>query len=99
MYNNLTLEEFNSFIFKNKKDVINQYYDILEEEICRLKVNVANNKDWLERQPVMQEFLTQLQFTLQEKNIVFFSSLMTALSNDVIFNEESLRTQQINFEL
>lgn len=99
MYNNLTLEEFNSFIFKNKKDIINQYYDILEEEICRLKVNVANNKDWLERQPVMQEFLTQLQFTLQEKNIVFFSSLMTALSNDVIFNEESLRTQQINFEL
>ena len=33
------------------------------------------------------------------ENIVFFSSLMTALSNDVIFNEESLRTQQINFEL
>lgn len=99
MDNNLTLEEFNSFIFKNKKDIINQYYDILEDEISRLKVNVANNKDWLERQPVMQEFLTQLQFTLQEKNIVFFSSLMTALSNDVIFNEESLRTQQINFEL
>lgn len=82
MFDNL--EEFNSYIYKNKKDIINQYYSILVEEAENIKKNVSNNKDWLENQPVMQDFLNKLQFLLQEKNISFFSSLITALASDVI---------------
>lgn len=95
----MDLQEFNAFIFKNKKDLLNEYYNILSQEIERLKKSVVEDKNWLEKQPIMQDFLTHLQFSLQEKNIHFFSSLMTALSNDVIFNEENLRNQSINFDL
>lgn len=95
----MDLQEFNAFIFKNKKDLLNEYYNILSQEVERLKKSVVEDKNWLEKQPIMQDFLTHLQFSLQEKNIHFFSSLMTALSNDVIFNEENLRSQSINFDL
>lgn len=104
MNKNLTNENFNSYIYKNKKDLINEYYAILEREIERIKVNTIKDKNWLEKQPIMQDFLSQLQFVLQEKNIGFFSSLMTALSNDVIFsqtksNDDNELSQTINFDL
>lgn len=104
MNKNLTNENFNSYIYKNKKDLINEHYAILEREIERIKVNTIKDKNWLEKQPIMQDFLSQLQFVLQEKNIGFFSSLMTALSNDVIFsqtksNDDNELSQTINFDL
>lgn len=95
----LDLNSFNSYIYKNRKDIINQYYDILVEETERIKNNVAQNKDWLEKQPVMQDFLNKLQFMLQEKNIAFFNSLITALSKDVIGNDDEERSKEINFDL
>ncbi len=95
----LDLSSFNSYIYKNRKDIINQYYDILVEETERIKNNVAHNKDWLEKQPIMQDFLNKLQFMLQEKNIAFFNSLITALSKDVIGNEDDEHSKEINFDL
>ena len=97
-------DDFNAYVYKNKKDLINEYYAILEREIERIKVNTIKDKNWLEKQPIMQDFLSQLQFVLQEKNIGFFSSLMTALSNDVIFsqtksNDDNELSQTINFDL
>ena len=97
-------DNFNAYVYKNKKDLINEYYAILEREIERIKVNTIKDKNWLEKQPIMQDFLSQLQFVLQEKNIGFFSSLMTALSNDVIFsqtksNDDNELSQTINFDL
>lgn len=85
---------FNSHIFKNRKDIINQYYEILVEEAEKIKENVAKDKDWLERQPILQDFLNKLQFLLQEKNIAFFSQLITALVNDVI-NDVSENEKQV----
>ena len=94
----MDIDEFNAYVFKNKKDIINEYFSILESEKERIKLNVIKNKNWLENQPVMQDFLNKLQYMLQEKNIGFFSSLITALSNDVISNDEK-NAKTINFDL
>lgn len=97
----LHIMQFNAQSFKSEKDIINSYYEHLEDERERLHKNVVENKNWLEKQPIMQDFLNKLQFMLQEKNISFFNSLMTALSNDVIHsnNASEDKPKEINFDL
>lgn len=95
---NVDLQSFNSYIYKNKKDLINQYYETLENEAIALKRKIVEKKNWLEKQPVMQDFLNHLQFMLQEKNIGFFSSLITALADDVLAKTEET-SKTINFDL
>lgn len=85
--------------YKQEINNIRQFYNLYDTEAKRLKQEIISAKNKLETQPVKQDFLSSLQFMLQEKNIAFFSNLITTLTHDVIHNNDEHNKKTINFDL
>ena len=75
------------------------FHSFIENELERLKNEISHQKTWLEKQPVLQEFLNQIQFKLQEKNILFFRDIVTHFVQYVIQNDKEEDLKTINFDL
>lgn len=95
MSDKININKFNAYVYKNKKDIINQFYEILEKEAEKLKKEIIDNKNWLEnKQPIMQEFFNKFQYFLQEDNLQYFGNLMTILSNEIIYNPNGDKNEE-----
>ena len=89
------LAVFNEYIYQNKANLINEYHSLLDEEFVSLENGIQLKTNWLtQNHPILEESLYKLQYSLQEKNVNFFSELMSTLTREILENDKT-----INFDL
>lgn len=83
--------------FREEMEKVSIFYDQLTNEVNRLKTKIEKDKNWLNyNQPMMNDSLNRLQRILQEKNIIFFSELITTTAQDIDVIREN---QKVVFDL
>lgn len=76
---------------------LTDFYQTWFAEAERLRGSIKQDKNTLASMPLKTELMQQLQFMLQQKNIAFFSDLISELTENVIQNKDLKK--RINFDL
>ena len=76
---------------------LTDFYQTWFAEAERLRGSIKQDKNTLASMPLKTELMQQLQFMLQQKNIAFFSDLISELTENVIQNRDLKK--RINFDL
>ena len=86
------LAVFNEYIYQNKANLINEYHSLLDEEFVSLENGIQLKTNWLtQNHPILEESLYKLQYSLQEKNVNFFSELMSTLTREILENDKTIK--------
>jgi len=81
---------------ENIKSLFNEltaYHDFTLARQQKIKVDVQNSKNWLQKQPKISTFLQSLQYILHEKNVGQFNQLLTAFVDDVIGTDKQIQLE------
>ena len=83
--------------YRTLAQALTDFYQTWFAEAERLRGNIKQDKNTLASMPLKTELMQQLQFMLQQKNIAFFSDLISELTENVIQNKDLKK--RINFDL